>query len=317
MAYDEARQRTVLFGGYRQPPAQALGDTWEWDGQAWVQSLAGGPGAATVETPLAYDSVRARTLYYKYIGGGSELWEWDGATWSRNLGSIPHAGLAPWMVFDRSRARLVIGGDGIWDFDLVSGQSTLRQPGSGFTGFAAFDTARSRTVIATFPETLEYDGAANATSPYILAGPIGGGTYQIGSTIALSIQAGGSAPLAFQWRRDGQLLVDGGRISGATTPALTVSAATIGDSGQYAVVVSNACNTITSPGAYVDVRPECYANCDGSTTSPILNVNDFICFLNEFAAGHLYANCDQSNPPPILNVNDFVCFQVRFAQGCP
>jgi hypothetical protein len=106
MAYDESRQRTVLFGGYRQPPAQALGDTWEWDGQAWVQSLAGGPGAATVETPLAYDSVRARTLYYKYIGGGSELWEWDGATWSRNLGSIPHAGLAPWMVFDRSRGAL-------------------------------------------------------------------------------------------------------------------------------------------------------------------------------------------------------------------
>jgi hypothetical protein len=29
----------------------------------------------------------------------------------------------------------------------------------------------------------------------------------------------------------------------------------------------------------------CYANCDGSTTEPILNVADFTCFLSKFAAG--------------------------------
>ena len=28
-----------------------------------------------------------------------------------------------------------------------------------------------------------------------------------------------------------------------------------------------------------------YANCDGSTTAPVLNVADFTCFLNQFAAG--------------------------------
>src|SRR5437763_420412 len=31
--------------------------------------------------------------------------------------------------------------------------------------------------------------------------------------------------------------------------------------------------------------PPCYANCDASTALPILNVNDFSCFLNRFAAG--------------------------------
>jgi hypothetical protein len=61
----------------------------------------------------------------------------------------------------------------------------------------------------------------------------------------------------------------------------------------------------------------CYANCDNSTTAPILNVNDFICFQTHFAAGDSYANCDLSTAPPILNVNDFVCFQTRFAAGCP
>jgi hypothetical protein len=61
----------------------------------------------------------------------------------------------------------------------------------------------------------------------------------------------------------------------------------------------------------------CYANCDGSTTPPILNVNDFACFLNRFAAGDPYANCDGSTTPPILNVLDFACFINAFAQGCP
>lgn len=64
-------------------------------------------------------------------------------------------------------------------------------------------------------------------------------------------------------------------------------------------------------------RAVCYANCDGSTIAPILNVNDFICFQTKFAAGDTYANCDQSTTPPILNVNDFICFQSRFAAGCP
>jgi hypothetical protein len=60
----------------------------------------------------------------------------------------------------------------------------------------------------------------------------------------------------------------------------------------------------------------CYANCDNSTTPPILNVNDFQCFLNKYAAGNSTANCDNSTTPPILNVNDFQCFLNKFAAGC-
>jgi hypothetical protein len=63
--------------------------------------------------------------------------------------------------------------------------------------------------------------------------------------------------------------------------------------------------------------PGCYANCDSSTIAPILNVLDFACFLNRFAAGDTYANCDASTTPPVLNVLDFACFLNRFAAGCP
>jgi hypothetical protein len=70
----------------------------------------------------------------------------------------------------------------------------------------------------------------------------------------------------------------------------------------------------------------CYANCDNSTTPPILNVEDFSCFINQFAAGTQlphqqqlthYANCDNSTTAPVLNVEDFSCFINKFAQGCP
>jgi hypothetical protein len=68
---------------------------------------------------------------------------------------------------------------------------------------------------------------------------------------------------------------------------------------------------LPTPGAI------CYPNCDGSTATPVLNVNDFICFLNRFAAADPYANCDGSTTTPVLNVLDFTCFLNRFAAGCP
>jgi hypothetical protein len=59
----------------------------------------------------------------------------------------------------------------------------------------------------------------------------------------------------------------------------------------------------------------CYANCDNSTVPPILNANDFQCFLQRFAAGDAYANCDGSVAPPVLTANDFQCFLNKYAAG--
>lgn len=61
----------------------------------------------------------------------------------------------------------------------------------------------------------------------------------------------------------------------------------------------------------------CPANCDGSSVPPVLDVNDFVCFQNRYAAGSSLANCDGSTAPPVLNINDFVCFQRAYAAGCP
>ena len=65
------------------------------------------------------------------------------------------------------------------------------------------------------------------------------------------------------------------------------------------------------------VKRQCYANCDGSTTSPQVNVSDFLCYLQKFAKGDPYANCDRSDTAPLLNVADFTCYLQKFAQPCP
>jgi sugar lactone lactonase YvrE len=79
----------------------------------------------------------------------------------------------------------------------------------------------------------------------------------------------------------------------------------------WRVVAKNCCGPVWS------FTTTCYPNCDGSTAPPVLNVLDFVCFLNRFAAGDTWANCDGSTTAPVLNVLDFVCFTNRFAFGCP
>lgn len=70
------------------------------------------------------------------------------------------------------------------------------------------------------------------------------------------------------------------------------------------------------PNSTCVIDPNCYANCDGTTVAPILNANDFLCFLNRYAAGESYANCDGSTVAPVLNANDFQCFLNKYSAGC-
>jgi hypothetical protein len=82
-----------------------------------------------------------------------------------------------------------------------------------------------------------------------------------------------------------------------------------GSDGGYQIELTGTC--------FVGGGQVCYANCDGSTVDPVLNVLDFNCFLNRFSAGASYANCDGSTVDPVLNVLDFNCFLNRFSAGCP
>jgi hypothetical protein len=72
-------------------------------------------------------------------------------------------------------------------------------------------------------------------------------------------QSGG---LSFQWRHDGQAINDGaqgvspegGEVSGATTPRITITGSRPSDAGQYTCTISNSCGSATTTPARLAVR---------------------------------------------------------------
>lgn len=74
-----------------------------------------------------------------------------------------------------------------------------------------------------------------------------------GSPATLTVTASGDAPLAYQWQKDGTNLVDDGRVLGAGTPSLAMTAAEARDAGRYRAVVTNAYGVATSAEATLTI----------------------------------------------------------------
>ena len=77
--------------------------------------------------------------------------------------------------------------------------------------------------------------------------PQTGGSARAGTNAVFTIKPTGSAPLSYQWFKNGVALVNGGNVSGATTNTLKISALTTNDTAVYHVVVSNPVGRATSP----------------------------------------------------------------------
>ena len=61
----------------------------------------------------------------------------------------------------------------------------------------------------------------------------------------------------------------------------------------------------------------CYADCDTQSGPGILDIFDFLCFGNRFAASDPYAcDCDTSTGTGICDIFDFLCFGNAFNKGC-
>jgi hypothetical protein len=126
MGYDNKRGRLVLFGGMgsaapgQRPPS--LGDTWEYDGKAWV--LKSGPGpSARHGAGMAFDEARGVMLLFGGAGESGFLgdtWSWDGTAWKRLADGGPEPRAMGKLAYDNSRGITVLfGGRKGWpDGDL-------------------------------------------------------------------------------------------------------------------------------------------------------------------------------------------------------
>ncbi len=73
-----------------------------------------------------------------------------------------------------------------------------------------------------------------------------------GTTAAFSVAVSGNGPFAYQWRKNGSLLSDGGNVSGARSWSLTLSNVSPFDAAIYDVIVSGY-TSVTSDPATLDV----------------------------------------------------------------
>jgi hypothetical protein len=88
----------------------------------------------------------------------------------------------------------------------------------------------------------------------ITAGPMDT-TVNAGHAATLSVQAAGSMPLTYRWRRAGVPISDGGAVSGSRTSTLRFDPVGQDDAGRYDVVVSDPCSSAASTQVILRVLP--------------------------------------------------------------
>ncbi|MBA4137822.1 MAG: hypothetical protein C0518_10940 [Opitutus sp.] len=98
-----------------------------------------------------------------------------------------------------------------------------------------------------------------AVAPAITANP-NAQLVTTGGSASFSVAATGSAPLSYQWRRNGSALSNGGNITGAQSATLTVSPAALADVGSYDVVVTNSAGFATSTSAPLGLTTAALSN---------------------------------------------------------
>jgi len=144
-----------------------------------------------------------------------------------------------------------------WNYFATSGVNNpplhALQNGSGapdgiWGGAGTFPT---HTNSANYWVDVVFKGAA-AVAPSITAQPVSQSVIA-GQTATFSVTATGTAPLSYQWRRNGAA------VSGATSASYTTSATTSADNGaQFTVAVGNSAGSVTSSAATLTVNAATY-----------------------------------------------------------
>jgi hypothetical protein len=130
----------------------------------------------------------------------------------------------------------------------------------------ATSAAGSYTVVVSNSGGSVTSSAATLTvNPAIVAPSIttqpASQTVTAGANVTFSVVASGTAPLSYQWRKDGA------NIAGATSASLTLNAVPTSAAGSYTVVVSNSGGSVTSATATLTVNPAVVA--PSITTQPV------------------------------------------------
>ena len=130
----------------------------------------------------------------------------------------------------------------------LNGNTATYFPFDGFTGtdtftYAAYDGAKNSRLATG---TITVGSNSTAQPPVITLNPVSQTAVQ-GAAVTLTVAATGTAPLSYQWYKNGAAY------AGATNPSLLIPAATSADAGSYYAVVKNSTGSATSTTATLTV----------------------------------------------------------------
>ncbi|PYU20294.1 MAG: hypothetical protein DMG30_21565 [Acidobacteria bacterium] len=122
--------------------------------------------------------------------------------------------------------------------------TTSSDTGAQFTVIVSNSAGNVTSSVATLTVT------AATVAPSIITQPTNQTTF-VGQTATFSVTATGTAPLSYQWQKNGAA------ISGATSSSYTTPAETSSDNGaQFAAVVRNSAGNVISNAATLTVSPD-------------------------------------------------------------
>ena len=204
------------------------------------------PQGVRLREPLVYapaewtaGAVHSFSTSYAYVlSGASEPTSFPGSIQGNTRISGPESVTTPAGTF--SCYRLAI--EEVWvEFGEVAfaGTSTFwLAPGVGFV--KASDSSGANLELQSF--------SIPASGPPAITSHPASQTVNAGANITLSVQATGTTPLAFQWRKDGQ------PIPAATQATLSLTSVSTANAGVYTVEVSNAAGRVVSHAATLTVE---------------------------------------------------------------
>ncbi len=154
MSFDTQRGKAVLFGGNGGLFVGETDDTWEWNGNNWIQRIAVTSPPARYGHAMAFDERRGVTVMVGGQAAGAKFndtWEWDGFDWTQaHPRTMPGSAQAVTLAWDRARERSVLVKPGLretWEWDGTDWVlSATAGPTDEHGMAAAYDEARGEMI---------------------------------------------------------------------------------------------------------------------------------------------------------------------------
>lgn len=150
LAYDQAHDKVVLFGGlfFNGSAFVGLKETWLWDGQKWAEVFPANDPGEHYSHAMTYDTARSETVLFGGYRGGvplNETWIWDGTNWTQRFPVHSPPASATFdvrnvMAYDPGSHLVILlrsnGDTWVWDGTDWSQLSTTLQPPRTWPGMA-------------------------------------------------------------------------------------------------------------------------------------------------------------------------------------